>query len=123
MLNLYCGASLFPCQTSHNLNSWNPKIAVPVDTGIVDLSNVIMSDGKSLVQNRVLCVLCGQRGGLKMKCDVEGCAFPSDNGGRDPFTMHVTCARQAGFEVRLDDKNEVFFYGMRENLLWRTWDQ
>lgn len=25
--------------------------------------------------------------------------------------MHVTCARQAGFEVRLDDKDDIYFYG------------
>ena len=48
-----------------------------------------------------------------MRCDVDGCVVACDGSGRyDPMYMHVTCARQAGFEVRLDDKSEVYFYGM-----------
>ena len=48
-----------------------------------------------------------------MRCDVEGCVFACEGSGRnEPMSMHVTCARQAGFEVRLDDKRDLYFYGM-----------
>jgi len=62
-----------------------------------------------MVQNRIVCVMCGQGGGLKMRCDREGCYANHDR--KDPMSMHVTCARQAGFEVRLDDNQELVFYG------------
>ena len=82
---------------------------MPHDTGVVDFSMSILADGRGLVQNRVMCILCGQRGGLKMRCDREGCVLSTET--REPTTMHVTCARQAGFEVRLDDKDDIYFYG------------
>lgn len=44
-----------------------------------------------------------------MKCDHEGCCLP--RASKDPTMMHVTCGRQAGFEVRFDDQREVYFYG------------
>jgi hypothetical protein len=56
----------------------------------VDLSNLILAGGKGLVEKRVPCYLCGQH--------------------RTAF--HITCARQAGFEVVVREGEEMHFYGM-----------
>lgn len=88
--------------------SW--LLTVPADTGIVDLSNVLLSDGKGgFIKLLHKCFLCGQNGGLKMKCDGEHCCTTND--GKEQTVMHVTCARQAGLEVRVIDTDELFFYG------------
>jgi hypothetical protein len=74
----------------------------------VDLSNVVLSNGNGLIKNKVRCFLCGQKGGLKLRCDREGCCMACD--GTQHTAMHVTCARQAGLEVALDDSEEIYFY-------------
>lgn len=91
--------------------SWLPHLQVPLDVDVVDLSNVVLADGRGLIQNRVICVLCGHKGGLKMRCDRQGCCVSAES--KDATMMHVSCARAAGFEVRLDDKKDdrIFFYG------------
>lgn len=62
-----------------------------------------MSNKVGMINPKWVCILCGQTSGLKMKCDRENCSCMID-GKREKLTMHVTCARQAGFEVRADDK-------------------
>jgi len=74
----------------------------------VDLSDVVLSNGNGLIKNRLRCFMCGQKGGLKMRCDRAGCCTTSD--GSQHTVMHVTCARQAGLEVALDDTKEIYFY-------------
>ena len=71
-----------------------------------------MTDGKGLVQRGTQCFLCGQKGGLKLKCsNEEGCVYCVD--GKMPEAIfHVTCARQAGFEVNAEEiGNSLKFYG------------
>jgi PHD-zinc-finger like domain len=89
--------------------SWLPSLELPSDTGKVDLSNVVLSNGRGLVGNKTQCLLCGLTGGLKIKCDREGCCMSSDDAQQTSF--HVTCARQAGLEVRVDDRKDIYFYG------------
>jgi hypothetical protein len=90
--------------------SWLPNLEVPADTGIVDLSNVVLSNGRGgMIKHQYKCFVCGQNGGLKMKCNREDCCTTSD--GKERTVMHVTCARQAGLEVRWDEAGELFFYG------------
>jgi hypothetical protein len=97
-----------PCLAYLVFLSW--LLDVPAETGIVNLSNVLLSDGKGgFVKYLHKCFLCGQNGGLKMKCDSEHCCTTSD--GKELTVMHVTCARQAGMEVRLDDTDDLYFYG------------
>ena len=55
-----------------------------------------------MINHHRVCVLCGQKSGLKMKCDHEGC-YCKVRGAYEKTVMHVTCARQAGLEVRVDD--------------------
>lgn len=94
--------------------SWHPLITVDRH-GKIDLSQVVLSDGRGQMINREqLCFLCGQTGGIKMKCDQAGCCEygVAAEGDGQPLVMHATCARQAGLEVRLDDSDdEVYFYG------------
>ena len=62
-----------------------------------------MSQGKGYVHGKVRCGLCGSTYGHKAKCSEPGCRV----------RVHVTCARQAGFEVFHDDyeANGNHFYG------------
>jgi hypothetical protein len=69
-----------------------------------------------MINHKRRCFLCGQRNGLKMQCDHAGCACKI-NGVDEKLVVHVTCARQAGLEVRADDdrvndKGGPFTYGM-----------
>ena len=55
-----------------------------------------------MIHHKRQCFLCGQRKGLKMHCD-KNCSCIV-NGQREKLVLHVTCARQAGLEVRADDE-------------------
>lgn len=87
--------------------SWHPKLILPFDTGVVNLSNAVLSNGKALVENRTPCYLCGLFGGMKIFCKHEECRMLE--GQRTAF--HITCARQAGLEVGLGEGEEMDFYG------------
>jgi hypothetical protein len=66
----------------------------------IDCSNLAMSNGKDFVGYQHRCALCGLHQGAKVACHVEDCFGP---GGVKQNTMyHVTCARQAGLEVKHD---------------------
>ena len=80
---------------------WNPECRTVdgLDTTI-DCSNIAMSNGKDFVSHQYRCALCGLHQGAKIKCDIDGCDGP---GGLKKMAMyHVTCARQAGLEVKHD---------------------
>jgi hypothetical protein len=69
-----------------------------------------------MINHKWVCILCGQNYGLKMKCDHTGC-FCKIGGVDEKVVMHVTCARQAGLEVQVDDqrmnkKGGPLCYGM-----------
>lgn len=55
-----------------------------------------------MIHHKRQCFLCGQKKGLKMLCD-KNC-WCNINGQREKLVVHVTCARQAGLEVRADDE-------------------
>jgi hypothetical protein len=92
-------------------SSWNTGAIVSMDTGEVDLSDVIMSHGRGFVIPNVKCFLCGNSGGLKIKCDHEGCRV-TDGDKMLPTSFHATCARQAGLEVNSKEiGRKTHFYG------------
>jgi hypothetical protein len=90
---------------------WHPKPILEYDTGKVDLTAVVMSNGKALVRPGAACLLCGHSSRLLMRCSHPGCSYII-NGVRMESAFHLTCARQAGFEVgSTDDGEELIFYG------------
>jgi PHD-zinc-finger like domain len=56
-----------------------------------------------MIQHKRRCYVCGQKKGLKMHCDKDDCSC-NINGELEKLVVHVTCARQAGLEVRVDDE-------------------
>mmetsp|Transcript_3140 Transcript_3140/g.4504 ORF Transcript_3140/g.4504 Transcript_3140/m.4504 type:complete len:1211 (+) Transcript_3140:297-3929(+) len=88
----------------------SPDLAVDQETGKVDCSNVIMSNGKSHIRGQSKCALCGLNGGLKLKCCEAGCRAHGELCA--PFYFHPTCARQAGLEVdtMTDEGNEYYTF-------------
>lgn len=77
---------------------------------MVDLSNVVMRQGRGFVlgQSR-RCGLCGLRGALKARCVEPTCRGYGEK--KHPFHFHATCARQAGLEVADDPTLNPIFYG------------
>jgi hypothetical protein len=71
---------------------------------------VVLSNGRGLVQSKPQCLLCGLRGGLKVLCDHDVCQAKRKDETQDVW-FHVTCARQAGLEVGLEEREEYYFYG------------
>jgi hypothetical protein len=99
------------------LSSWNPSVVVDIDTGEVDLTNVVMSHGRGFVIPNIKCFLCGNFGGLKIKCDHQGCRV-TDGEKQLPTSFHVTCARQAGLEVSSKEiGRKTHFYGKSQGLI------
>ena len=91
--------------TLYRENSWLPDIELPRDIGTVDLSGVVCvtKKGIGMINHRRRCYVCGQKKGLKMQCDKDDCNCKID-GQVEKLVVHVTCARQAGLEVRVDDE-------------------
>ena len=81
-------------------------------SGKVDCSQVVVASGRGLIQSSLQCFLCGQNGGLKVRCSHDGCAYVFD-GQKVDTLFHVTCARQAGFEVNaMEGQNgSMTFFG------------
>ena len=91
--------------------SWYTKLVLDYDSGKVDCSNVVMSNGKQLILSSIRCYLCGQAGGLKLRCNHDGCN--ASKKGNEHAYFHVTCARQAGLEVNtVESGRKMHFYGM-----------
>lgn len=83
--------------------SWTPELELSSDVGKVNLSDVLYTNRRGgMINPKWTCIVCGQNGGLKMKCDRD-CSYKTSE-GLENVVMHVTCARQAGLEVRVDDK-------------------
>ena len=79
----------------------------------MDLTNVVMGNGREFVNSNTVCHLCGQKGGLKLKCDHPGChTDPSDPKSSQTY-FHVTCARQAGLQVDVEEQSSggMKFFG------------
>mmetsp|Transcript_10257 Transcript_10257/g.15658 ORF Transcript_10257/g.15658 Transcript_10257/m.15658 type:complete len:1785 (+) Transcript_10257:91-5445(+) len=77
---------------------WNyPELEIDETTEEVSLSNVIMSHGHGFVRELNVCELCGHKGGLKKRCQHSKCRQWGQK--NKPSFAHLTCARQAGFEV------------------------
>lgn len=92
------------------LSSWShQEIRVKHKDCTVDCSNVIMSNGRGFVLGKNRCGLCGLRNGLKAKCADPSCRARGER--QIPYHFHVTCARQAGFEVAHDENRQREFYG------------
>mmetsp|Transcript_8747 Transcript_8747/g.13417 ORF Transcript_8747/g.13417 Transcript_8747/m.13417 type:complete len:850 (+) Transcript_8747:51-2600(+) len=85
-----------------------PTISVDHATGMVDCSNVIMSNGRGHIKSKPKCGLCGLNGGLKIQCDEPGCRAFGEI--RTPFHFHPTCARQAGIEIDTMPDEESGYY-------------
>lgn len=98
-----------------NCHRWHKELNIDYDTGKVDCSNVIMSNGRGHVLGKNRCGLCGRRGGLKARCCTEGCRGHGET--RSPYFFHVTCARQAGYEVNHSEDPELLFYGTSSELV------
>ena len=84
------------------------------DNGEVDLSQVILSNGKGLVRSSGVCFLCGKSGGLKALCKVDTCCatLPESSKSNYHLCFHATCARQAGLEVStVEVGRQTDFYG------------
>jgi hypothetical protein len=80
------------------------------DDGVVEMSQVVLSNGNGFIKPKDVCFLCGGSNGLKEACQVEDCCNGED--GKTPF-FHPTCARQAGLEVSSSDEDkDIMFFGM-----------
>jgi hypothetical protein len=118
-------AKLWLCAVPHKISnndaffrfSWHPKLTIPFDTGIVDMSNVVLANGRNFILDKYPCYLCGQRGGLKVKCSSDGCCL-SNGDSKQHTVMHVTCARQAGFEVVVDDSKDTILFHSKSLFLY-----
>jgi hypothetical protein len=78
--------------------------------GEVNLNNVIMTHGRGFILGTTPCQLCGNKGGMKVKCSHPACRQRGQK--TKAVFAHVTCAKQAGFEVghRHDDDGNPDFY-------------
>ena len=61
-----------------------------------------MANGTSHIESKSTCTLCGMKDKVKVQCNHY---VPTNNQKACPFRFHLTCARQAGFEVS-DVENE-----------------
>jgi len=90
---------------------WHPQCKyLGAENGAVDCSAIIMANGQSHIDSKKACALCGRCDKVKVQCHHPGCVNPRypKNG---PFRFHLTCARQAGFEVSDAEtqKKEIVF--------------
>ena len=90
-----------------------------METGVVDLTQVVLSNGAAFIKPKEVCFLCGNTRGLKEPCAIEDC-FCADKTGTRPV-FHATCARQAGLEVKDDSSMATLFYGERKDIYSKIW--
>lgn len=101
--------------------SWSKTVIVDPAVALANLSNVTMTHGRGFVKDKVRCGLCGLKNGLKTKCCEPSCRGFGER--KNPYHFHVTCARQAGYEVdhKEDDprvtEDEDFFGELLEIIL------
>eukprot|EP00557_Chaetoceros_sp_GSL56_P014429 CAMPEP_0176484286 /NCGR_PEP_ID=MMETSP0200_2-20121128/4372_1 /TAXON_ID=947934 /ORGANISM="Chaetoceros sp., Strain GSL56" /LENGTH=1594 /DNA_ID=CAMNT_0017880747 /DNA_START=2820 /DNA_END=7604 /DNA_ORIENTATION=- len=77
---------------------WHPKTIYEKD-GVVNCTNVIMSDGLGHIERTQACGLCGIKTGLKIQCK----HYSKRKKVQCPDRFHATCARNAGFEISNDN--------------------
>lgn len=75
----------------------------------VDCSQVVMANGCGYVNANKKCALCGLANGLKAQCADPNCRARGER--KTGYFVHVTCARQAGYEVQHEDDRESPFFG------------
>lgn len=76
--------------------------------GTVNCSDIIMSNGLEHIKGGIKCALCGKNGRMKVGCSEEGCRAWGQRKG--PYRMHVTCAREAGLEVKDKTGSDGHFF-------------
>ncbi len=89
--------------------SWLESLDIDASDFKVNCSNVVMSNGMGYIRAKNKCILCGLQTGLKAKCADANCRARGEK--RNPYWMHVTCGRQAGYEVQHEDDHDPPFYG------------
>lgn len=114
-LSFHLRAAILHClphYVFHN-TSWHKKLKLDWESGKVDCSQVILSNGRGLILNSIRCYLCGRTEGLKDKCDHDCCRLMKKGDGHSYF--HVSCARQAGLEVNTSNNEgrSMYFYGTK----------
>lgn len=114
-----------PCKFSYRLDSflvaishlnllelsWSKGINIIPNECSADFSNVVMSNGQGYVQGKIPCYLCGKTRGMKSRCSHSNCRARGEK--KQAYYFHVSCARQAGYEVNHDDDpdDKEEFYG------------
>mmetsp|Transcript_18936 Transcript_18936/g.28565 ORF Transcript_18936/g.28565 Transcript_18936/m.28565 type:complete len:1541 (-) Transcript_18936:2566-7188(-) len=87
---------------------WNyPELEMDETTEEVNLSNVIMSHGHGFVKEQNVCELCGHKKGMKKRCQQARCRQWGQ--ANKPSYVHLTCGRQAGFEVNTREAKDGAF--------------
>ena len=76
-----------------------------MDEPVAQCSEIIMSSGNSHVTHQYPCLLCGMKNGAKVDC-----AYTEGPKDKCNSKFHVTCARQAGFEINEDMKCHCFWH-------------
>eukprot|EP00934_Nitzschia_sp_Nitz4_P000149 Nitzschia sp. Nitz4//scaffold25_size161228//71935//80159//NITZ4_002431-RA/size161228-augustus-gene-0.113-mRNA-1//1//CDS//3329544589//149//frame0 len=74
----------------------------------VDCSNVAMSNGRGYIRAHTKCGLCGMSSGMKARCADVNCRARDER--RQGYYFHISCARQAGYEVQHEDDVDPPFY-------------
>ena len=79
-------------------DSWHPKCTE--ETGGMNCSEIIMANGQKHVNSSHRCELCGKNDKVKINC--HQC--------KKKTWFHITCARQAGLELRyVEDHDKTHF--------------
>jgi PHD-like zinc-binding domain len=87
---------------------WSQNVRVNHSNCSVNISNVVMSNGRHFVKGRLRCGLCGLKAGMKSRCNNTKCRAQGET--KTPYHFHISCARQAGLEVSHDDDSDLGFY-------------
>ncbi|CAJ1958890.1 unnamed protein product [Cylindrotheca closterium] len=87
--------------THYSCAFWSKGVNVIPKDCSADFSNVVMSNGQGYIQGKIPCYLCGKSRGMKRRCSHVDCRARGEK--RQAYHFHVSCARQAGYEVNHDD--------------------
>ena len=91
--------------------SWSKGVNVIPKDCSADFSNVVMSNGQGYIQGKIPCCVCGKTRGMKRRCSHADCRARGEK--KQAYHFHISCARQAGYEVNHDDDSDEQeeFYG------------
>mmetsp|Transcript_14888 Transcript_14888/g.36135 ORF Transcript_14888/g.36135 Transcript_14888/m.36135 type:complete len:2037 (+) Transcript_14888:2150-8260(+) len=90
--------------THYSCAFWSKGIHVNPKDCSADFSNVVMSNGQGYIQGKIPCYLCGKSRGMKSRCSHANCRARGEK--RQAYHFHVSCARQAGYEVNHEDDSD-----------------